>query len=168
MNRSSAPDDSAPPAAGRAGGPARHSPSLTSVGFLLHLAQARLREAVAEAIAGSGLHGGQLAVLGALTDCGPMSQRRLCDRTRIEKSSMVQFVDALEAGGWVRRAADLSDRRAHRVELTEEGARKFAQLGPRLGAVQERFLAPLGPADRERLLDLLTRLAGAEMGQEHR
>jgi DNA-binding MarR family transcriptional regulator len=129
------------------------------MGFLLHLAQARLRDGVIEAIEGSGLHPGELAVLGALSDRGGMSQRRLGELIHIEKSSMVVYLDALEAGGWVLRKSDPQDRRAHVVELTPEGARKFAQLGPRLGAAQNRFLEPLSKQEIASLTEMLKRLA---------
>jgi DNA-binding MarR family transcriptional regulator len=142
--------------------PSSDSPSLTSVGFLLHLCQARLRDGVVAAIDGSGLHPGQLAVLGAIADRGNMSQRRLGDVTQIEKSSMVLFLDALEAGGWVRRLPDPEDRRAHLVSLTADGARKFAALGVRLGEMQKRFLAPLDEDERQLLVDLLIRLSARE------
>ncbi len=138
--------------------PSRDSPSLTSIGFLLHLAMTRLREEVAAAIEGSGLHPGLLAILGALADCGPMSQKRLGEITRIEKSTMVLFVDALEAGDWIRRERDPTDRRAHRVTLTPEGEARYRALGPRLRQTQDRFLAPLSEAEHAALVDLLTRL----------
>ena len=143
--------------------PSSDSPSLTSVGFLLHLCQARLRDGVVAAIEGSGLRPGQLAVLGALDERGSMSQRRLGDVTQIEKSSMVLFVDALERDGWVRRLPDPEDRRAHLVSLTEEGACKFAALGVRLVAMQEQYLAPLDESERQLLIDLLMRLSAREM-----
>ena len=139
--------------------PSKEAPSLTSIGFLMHLAQSRLYQGVQEAIAGSGLHGGQLAVLGALADKGEMSQRQLSEVAKIEKSSLVLFLDALEAGGWVKRDADPQDRRAHRVRLTAKGAAKFHKLGPALLAVQNRFLAPLSAAERVQLANLLQRLA---------
>ena|SRR5438270_8570623 len=144
--------------AGRAERPSNESPSLTSVGFLMHVARARLGQGIWSAIEGSGLHPGHLGVLGALTDAGPMNQRRLSELTMIDKSSIVLFLDTLEHGGWIRRVRDPSDRRAHIVEITEEGARKFAALGVELKAVQDRFLAPLNKAEREQLIDLLTRL----------
>ena len=134
------------------------SPSLTSIGFLLHLAQSRLRDAVVEAIEGSGLHPGQLAVLGVLSDRGGMSQRRLGELTRIEKSSMVLYLDALESEGWVRRDCDPDDRRAHIVHLTWKGTRDFAKLGPRLLSAQQRFLEPLSAAEVAVFAEMLTRL----------
>jgi len=138
--------------------PSHKSPSLTSIGFLLHLAQSRLRDAVVEAIEGSGLHPGQLAVLGVLSDRGGMSQRRLGELTRIEKSSMVLYLDVLESEGWVRRKRDSEDRRAHIVQLTLKGTRDFAKLGPRLLSAQQHFLEPLSAAEVTVFTEMLTRL----------
>src|ERR1035437_3348616 len=109
--------DTVPSQTDQQAGPNHRSPSLTSIGFLLHLAQSRLRDGVVEAIEGSGLHPGQLAVLGVLSDRGGMSQRRLGEIAQIEKSSMVLYLDALESAGWVRREPDPDDRRAHIVQL---------------------------------------------------
>jgi DNA-binding MarR family transcriptional regulator len=138
--------------------PSRDSPSLTSVGFLMHLALRRLSEGVSLAIEGSGLHPGHLAVLGVLTDRGPMSQRQLSELTLIEKSSMVLFLDALEEGRWVRRVSNPDDRRAHIVEIAPDGAARFASLGVKLKAAQDHFLAPLSLTERKCLIELLTRL----------
>jgi DNA-binding MarR family transcriptional regulator len=146
----------------RAPRPSRDSPSLTSVGFLLHLAMRRIGESVAQALQGSGIHPGHMGILGALTDRGGMSQRRLGDITQIEKSSVVLFVDALEAGGWVRRVADPEDRRAHIVEMTPEGAARFTALGVRMKEVQDAFLAPLDEREREQLVALLIKVTDDE------
>lgn len=142
--------------------PSRESPSLTSVGFLMHMAQSRLYAAVMEALEGSGLHAGQLAVLGALADKGAMSQRQLGHVAQIEKSSLVLFLDHLECGGWVKREPNPQDRRSHCVRLTAKGADKYRQLGPALQTVQDRFLSPLTPSEGALLVDLLMRLAYAD------
>jgi DNA-binding MarR family transcriptional regulator len=148
----------------RAPAPSREAPSLTSVGYLLHMAQARLRDGVVAALEGSGLHPGQLGVLGALHDGGPMSQKRLGEFTLIEKSTLVLFIDALEAAGWVVRVKDPADRRANLVRLTTEGERKFHELGPRLVAAQDALLAPLDAEERRTLADLLSRIGWGPNG----
>src|SRR3954462_8064125 len=142
----------------RAPRPSRDSPSLTSVGFLLHLALRRIGESIALALEGSGIHPGHMGILGALTDRGGMSQRRLGEITQIEKSSVVLFVDGLEGGGWVPRVVDPEDRRAHIVEMTAEGAARFAVLGVRMKEVQDAFLAPLDESEREQLVALLIKV----------
>jgi len=73
---------------------------------------------------------------------------------------MVLYLDALETGGWILRKSDPQDRRAHVVQLTPEGARKFAQLGPRMLAAQNRFLVPLSKQEITNLTEMLKRLAG--------
>jgi DNA-binding MarR family transcriptional regulator len=138
--------------------PSKDTPSLTSMGFLLHVALRRLSEGVMEALEGTGIHSGQLGLLGALTDAGPMNQRRLSELTLIDKSSVVLFLDGLEKDGWVRRLPDPDDRRAHIVEITEEGASRFAELGKKMQLVQDRFLAPLDPEERDQIVELLERL----------
>jgi DNA-binding MarR family transcriptional regulator len=90
-----------------------------------------------------------------------MSQTRLGELTQIEKSSMVLFLDSLEAGRWVARKGDPKDRRAHIVRMTPEGRRKFVDLGPRLLTAQQHFLKPLSGAEIKALTEMLKRLSGS-------
>jgi DNA-binding MarR family transcriptional regulator len=128
------------------------------IGFLLQRAHNRLREAVVATLDGSGVNPGQLAILGALTARNDLTQRALTLTTGIEKSSMVIFIDRLEADGWVERRAHGDDRRARVVHLTAKGRKRLVSLGPRLDAVEERFLAGLSRAERVQLLAVLQRL----------
>jgi DNA-binding MarR family transcriptional regulator len=131
---------------------------MTGIGFLLQRAHNRLREQMVAALAGSGLHLGHVAILGCLAAEDRLTQRALVERTGIEKSSMVLFLDVLEHAGWVRRAPHPADRRAHRVLLTQVGRERLAEIGPKLAAVEERFLAPLDAAERAGLAAALARL----------
>jgi DNA-binding MarR family transcriptional regulator len=128
------------------------------VGFLLQRAHRRLREDVLATLEGSGVNPGQLTILGALTVRNDLTQSALTSVTGIEKSSMVIFVDSLEADGWVERRLDPEDRRARVVHLKGKGRKRLAALGPRLEAVEERFLSALSRAERLQLVDLLQRL----------
>lgn len=139
--------------------PSKEAPSLTSVGYLMHLALSRLSDGVSEAITSNGLHAGQLAILGALADMGEMKQRQLGEVARIEKSSLVIFLDQLEDGGWVKRIPNPDDRRSYHVRLTPRGAEKYRKLGPALKKVQDQFLSPLSDDECRRLKDFLLRLA---------
>ncbi len=128
------------------------------IGFVLQRAHNRLREAVVATLDGSGVNPGQLAMLGALATKNDLTQRDLTLTTGIEKSSIVIFVDRLEADGWVERRLSGNDRRARVVHLTAKGRKRLASLGPKLDAVEERFVAGLSTGDRVRLLELLRRL----------
>lgn len=129
------------------------------VGFLLGRAHQRFRQAIVEALDGSAINPGQLAVLGALSAARGLSQTELSAVTGIEKSSMVLLIDALEAADWVRRRPHRTDRRAHALELTARGEQRLRAIGPKLQAAEERMLAPFGAAQRKTLLTLLQRLA---------
>ena len=134
------------------------APPSPSTGFLLQRAHHLLRGRMTAELEGSGLHLGHVALLGTMLDAPGLSQRELSLRTGIEKSSMVIFVDALERDGWVRRAPHPSDRRAHALFVTAEGAARLAEVGPRLRQAEQDFLAALSAAERDALRLTLARL----------
>ncbi len=134
----------------------------THIGFLLNRAHRRFRQSIVDALDGSGLNPGHVAILGAAAAADGLSQAELGDITGIEKSSMVLLVDALEAGGWVRRTPHRGDRRAYAVQLTTEGRRRLRTLGPRLDAAEDALLERLTPAERRRLVALLQRFTNDE------
>ena len=139
---------------------ARPSPrdNAKSLGFLLQRAHNILRIQLQNVLEGSGIHLGQIAIMGALAKGNPLTQRELCEWTGIEKSSMVLFLDSLEKQGWIRRARHPTDRRAHAVSLTTSGLERLAILGPRLVRTEAQFLSVLSVKDRKNLGMLLTTL----------
>jgi len=138
------------------------SGSTARIGFLLQRAHHRLRERMVAVLEGSGLHLGHIAILAALMEGEGLTQRALVERTGIEKSSMVLFIDSLERDGLALRTHRPGDRRAHNVMLTDEGARRLAILGPKLAATEDAFLSLLSATDRAGLAAMLARLDQAE------
>jgi DNA-binding MarR family transcriptional regulator len=130
----------------------------STTGFRLQRAHALLRQTMVGALDGSGINLGQVAILGALSAADGLTQRQLSDITGIEKSSMVLFLDALEAHGWVDRRQQPGDRRAYAIHLTGTGAERLAQLGPKLDAAQNAFFGKLSARERHALHDVLGRL----------
>jgi DNA-binding MarR family transcriptional regulator len=128
------------------------------IGFLLQRAHHRLRERMVAVLEGSGLHLGHISILAALVESEGLTQRELVERTGIEKSSMVLFIDSLERDGLALRAHRPGDRRAYNVMLTAEGARRLALIGPRLAATEEAFLDVLSATERAGLAAMLARL----------
>jgi DNA-binding MarR family transcriptional regulator len=101
-----------------------------------------------------------LAVLAALEEFGPASQREISRRLRIDPSDLVAFVDWLEEVGFVERTRDEADRRRYRVDLTPAGRRALdvrARLGERMN---DELLSALDESERSDLLDLLLRAVG--------
>ena len=98
------------------------------------------------------------AVLVALDDFGPQSQQDLAASLRIDKSHLVKHIDLLESRGFVERAADLTDRRRHRVTLTKAGRVLVRDL-QRIGRASQRsFLDALTTSEQRTLVELLTRV----------
>jgi DNA-binding MarR family transcriptional regulator len=130
------------------------------IGFQLQRAHNRVRGAVLAVLDGSDLNPGQLAILGVLAAKPGQTQRDLIAATGIEKSSMVIFLDRLEAQGWIERRAHPTDRRAHAVHLTDAGLGRLAVIGPRLDAAEAQALFALSADEKAHLLRLLQRLSG--------
>jgi|SRR5947209_4535934 len=97
------------------------------------------------------------AVLGAATG-GRHTQKQLAELVGLDKTTMVAALDELEAAGFARRVPLASDRRAHVIEVTPEGRRKFAAATKVVKRVQADVLAGLGETEGEAFMDTLARL----------
>lgn len=99
----------------------------------------------------------QFAVLAALDEFGPASQRDISRRLRIDAGDLVAFVDWLEEVGFVERTRDERDRRRYRVHLTRAGRRALRVRTTAAERMNEELFRGLGVRDRERLRELLLR-----------
>ncbi|WP_182898012.1 MarR family winged helix-turn-helix transcriptional regulator [Microbispora sp. H10830] len=115
---------------------------------------------VDQALARAGVRRYHYALLAALEEYGPASQAALGRRTGIDRSDMVATVNDLAERRLLERAPDPEDRRRNIVTITAAGRRQLADLDRLIAAAQDEFLAPLPAADRQNLIDLLTRLVG--------
>ena len=129
------------------------------LGMLLATAHNQSRTRMNDALRPLGIDVRELSVLLALDRYGPSSQRRLIDLTGIDKSTMVRAIDELEDGGLVRRERAAQDRRAYAITLTGDGERALAGAREITTDVGDRLFGWLGGDDRDRLVDLLRRLA---------
>jgi DNA-binding MarR family transcriptional regulator len=100
----------------------------------------------------------EFALLAALDERGPVSQRTLGERLRKDPADMVRLVDAAESSGLVARSADPSDRRRRLVSLTPEGSAALRSHFAAAGDVEDSLLAPLDGGERRVLHSLLSRL----------
>jgi DNA-binding MarR family transcriptional regulator len=135
------------------------------LGFLLKHAQLALAPSVERALAPLGLDGREFAVLSVLVSEGPRSQQRLSERMRVDRTTMVALVDALERKGLVERRRQTRDRRAYAVHVTRKGRRTLERATGIVEAAEDELLGPLSHADRRRLKDLLLRLIAVPRGR---
>lgn len=123
--------------------------------WLLNQAAAAASRATAAVFDAEGMHRSQFAVLAALDEFGPLSQAALSDRTGLDPSDVVRWVDELAGTGHVERARDPSDRRRNVISLTDSGRERLRDLDEKLERAQQELLAPLTAAQRDELTALL-------------
>jgi len=105
----------------------------------------------------------QFAILNALMDTPGADQVTLAGRVAFDPATSGSVIGRLEAKGWVRREADLHDRRRKLLWVTPEGERTVQQMKRVVARVQTRILGPLNTAEREQMVRLLAKLvAGHE------
>src|SRR4051812_6349881 len=121
------------------------------LGPLLGRAHDAHRRLSLEALAPLGLGVKSVGALTVLRVEGPLSQRRLAERQGIDRTTMVAVVDELERLGAVERRKDPGDRRANALHITPLGRRLLTRARTAVAGAEEAFLAPLPPAEQQRL-----------------
>lgn len=104
-------------------------------------------------------------ILAVLASSGPRSQQQLGDLLGVNRTTMVQIVDGMEASGLLDRRRNPADRRSYALEPTPEGLATLERLRPAVVDTESAFTAPLGPAGREQLNVLLRKVLGG-LGHE--
>ena len=159
--------DSVEERAGREGFVPR--PLAERMGWLLSRASHGLGAALMGGLAPLGLNIRDYTVLiaaeRAAVEGRPGTQLALAQAARLDKSTMVVAVDALEEGGLVERRPDPKDRRARIVVPTDAGRELLARAeGVALG-VEDEVLADLGAEERRALRSLLVRLVAGRLSE---
>jgi DNA-binding MarR family transcriptional regulator len=112
-------------------------------------------------LAGEGIRSKHAAVLVVIDAEGPMSQRALGRRLRIDKSPMVGLVDDLEELALAERRRTDSDRRVQAIHLTAKGRRVLQRVMRFADESNERMFGAIDDDERSLLHDLLLRVAEA-------
>ncbi|MGV9305499.1 MarR family winged helix-turn-helix transcriptional regulator [Nonomuraea sp. NPDC003727] len=126
--------------------------------YLLSLTGKAARGRVADRLASRGLRLWHMAVLAALADFGPHTQRGLCARLSVDPSDMAKVVEQLAALDYLTRARDVTDRRRVSVGLTDAGRRALEELVHEARTIQDDVLAPLTTDERAQLHGLLLKV----------
>jgi DNA-binding MarR family transcriptional regulator len=127
----------------------------------LHAAAIRLLRMARREDDSTGLGGPRLSALSVIVFAGPLSLAALAAEEQVRAPTMTRVVEALVQAGLVTREIDPGDRRAVRIEATDEG-RAVLEAGRRrrVRAISER-LSRLAESERralERGVELLERL----------
>lgn len=148
----------------RVGGPTLSRPVIEDgaptdwTGFLLNAVAARMREATSEALIPWAIGLRDLGALTALAAGPGLSQIALGRLIGMDRTSVVQLADRLEAQGWIQRRVDPSDRRVNLLGLSDAGAQRLSEAVNAARAAETRHLAALGRDEIETLRALLLRV----------
>ena len=138
-------------------------PALTHwPGYLLTFIAEHATERFETAVAEHGIKSKHASVLVVVDAEGPMSQRALGRRLRIDKSPMVGLLDDLERLGLAERRRSDTDRRVQAIHLTAKGRAVLARVTELADAENARTFGVLDDAEREQLHALLRRVAEAD------
>lgn len=133
-----------------------------SVGFLLSQLGSANARWFHETLVPVGLEPRQFAILRWIAQDEGRSQQALGEGLGIAPSRMVALIDELEERGLVERRPNPSDRRARALHVTGDGLRLLATAMERALAHEAQLCAPLAPAEREALIEMLQRVAAGQ------
>jgi DNA-binding MarR family transcriptional regulator len=100
--------------------------------------------------------------LGMLRRSAGQSQQDLAGSLGMHPSRMVALIDELEHKGLLERRANPDDRRVYALFLTPAGEKALRDVGRVSAEHLEALCAALDDAERQRLRELLTRIANEQ------
>src|SRR4051812_7209655 len=140
-------------------------PSLTRwPGYLLAFIAEHATDRFERSLAVDGLKARHVNVLAVVDAEGPMSQRALGRRLRVDKSPLVGVIDDLERGGWAERRRSARDRRVQEVHVTDAGRGVLRRAEKLADRENERAFAVLDEDERAQLEAMLLRVAERQAG----
>jgi len=90
----------------------------------------------------------------------PLPSHVIADRLLVSTASMTSLLDTLERRGFAARRPHPNDRRKILVEITDDGRRIVDQMLPVVHAAATEAFSGLIEAERQVLIDVLTRVRG--------
>ncbi len=103
----------------------------------------------------------QYAVLNTVSQNEGLSQTHLVEKTGIDRSTLADIVRRMLKKGLLHRRRTKEDARAYAVKLTDEGWRTLRSADPVAKRVDDRILAALPVAQRDRFLNDLSAIVTA-------
>ena len=129
-------------------------------GFLLARAGGQAIRNLNRALEHFGVRSRHYTALVAVNERAGVSQRELSEILDIDPSAVVAIIDDLQRAELVSRTTHPDDRRTRMVALTDTGREVLTQMAPLSAAVDDQILASLNLGERERFIDMLSRVAG--------
>lgn len=131
-------------------------PSL--IGYQLRLAQVAIFRDFKQTLGKFDITPGLFGVLVLLDANAGMKQTDLAKAIHLDRSTVVNVIDNLEAMRLVERRASNGDRRSKALYLTSEGRRLLHRLRPLVIAHERRLKRHLSTSDQKTLVQLLQKI----------
>lgn len=128
-------------------------------GFLLVRARNIVQSAVSQRLGELDLRVRQYSVLTLACSGQAPTQRELAQFLQLDPGQIVSLIDPLEERGLVKRVVDENDRRNKLIVATPAGRALQRKATNLCREANDASLAPLSPAERTLLQDLLFRIA---------
>ncbi len=134
-----------------------------SIGVLLAAVRAEIVRAMEAELAAKGmdLRYTQFLILKRLAVLGPMTAGELARSVELDGGAMTRQLDQLERKGYLRRRPHEQDRRALRIELTDEGRALTQELMNCNDRVLKAAQRSLDKTEQQQLRDYLSRVLHA-------
>lgn len=100
----------------------------------------------------------QKKILILLSKSGPLTQRELTERLRVQPASSSEILTKMEQSEWILRSPSEEDRRTMDVSLTEMGKQAAAEAEKQGREVRRDMLSCLSREEKEALLPILEKL----------
>lgn len=135
--------------------------SLTDhVGFHLRLAQLAVFKDFDRELGELGVSPAIYSVLEVLHQNPGLTQSKLANAVRLDRSSVVPLLDKLGRRDLVERRASTADRRHKHLYLTESGADLLRSADKLVSKHEKRVCAPFTAKEKQTLMELLARFGG--------
>ncbi len=134
-------------------------PFSKAVGFVLSQLGLVIARQFSEAIASSGLHPREFALLRAIAESQGITQNAVSDQLAIPPSTLVTLIDHLESLGFLERRTHPLDRRSRTLHVTDEGNATLRSTMRLAMEYEQHLCGDFTPTERDELLERLDRIA---------
>lgn len=128
------------------------------IAHLIRRAHQRASATFMSVLADHQLTPAQFFAMARLREKGQLSQNLLGRLSAMDPATIQGVIRRLSDRGFIERLPDPTDRRRMILRLTSAGEARLDELRDGIEAVSMQFVAPLAPAEREQLRDLLKRI----------
>jgi DNA-binding MarR family transcriptional regulator len=129
-------------------------------GFLLAKVNLRKNALFEAPLADAGLTAKEFGTMVVVSDNPDLTQKEVGNAQHIDRNSIGQVVDALEAKGLLERLQRADDRRVYNLRLTAAGKKKLAKMVPKFERCENELLSALDDGEKKQFMELLKKIGG--------